>query len=74
MSLKHWQTIPLQYTVIIESKTSPFTVCVLIQFIMLQLSAQAVAHEQLQRQMLLERERFPHPHPSLVAQHEEYIR
>ncbi|KAG8225083.1 hypothetical protein J437_LFUL000062 [Ladona fulva] len=45
-----------------------------------QLSAQAVAHEQLQRQMMLERERFPpHPsapplHPSLLAQHEEYLR
>jgi hypothetical protein len=39
-----------------------------------QLTAQAAAHEQLQRQMLLERERFPHPHPSLVAQHEEYLR
>ncbi|CAG2053471.1 unnamed protein product [Timema podura] len=38
---------------------------------MFKLSAQA-AHEQLQRQMLLERERFPHP--SLVAQHEEYLR
>lgn len=36
--------------------------------------SQAAAHEQLQRQMLLERERFPHPHPSLVAQHEEYLR
>nr|CAD7598566.1 unnamed protein product [Timema genevievae] len=36
-----------------------------------QLSTQA-AHEQLQRQMLLEGQRFPHP--SLVAQHEEYIR
>ena len=40
-----------------------------------QLSAHAVAQEQLQRQMLLERERFPHPaHPTIVAQHEEYIR
>lgn len=37
-----------------------------------QLAHQAAAHEHLQRQMLLERERFPHP--SLVAQHEEYIR
>ncbi|KAL0271680.1 UNVERIFIED_CONTAM: hypothetical protein PYX00_008695 [Menopon gallinae] len=37
-----------------------------------QLAHQAAAHEQLQRQMLLERERFPHP--SLVAQHDEYIR
>lgn len=34
---------------------------------------QAAAHEQLQRQMLLERDRFP-PHPSIVAQHEEYLR
>ncbi|KAL1139834.1 hypothetical protein AAG570_006811 [Ranatra chinensis] len=29
------------------------------------------AHEHLQRQMLMERERFPHP---LVAQHEEFLR
>ncbi|XP_026680512.1 arginine-glutamic acid dipeptide repeats protein-like [Diaphorina citri] len=38
-----------------------------------QLAHQAVAHEHLQRQMMLERDRFP-PHPSIVAQHEEYIR
>lgn len=37
-----------------------------------QLAHQAAAHEQLQRQMMLDRERFPHP--SLVAQHDEYIR
>ncbi|XP_054266096.1 arginine-glutamic acid dipeptide repeats protein-like isoform X1 [Macrosteles quadrilineatus] len=37
-----------------------------------QLAHQAAAHEHLQRQMLLERERFPHP--SLVAHHEEYLR
>ncbi|KAK6631506.1 hypothetical protein RUM44_006033 [Polyplax serrata] len=36
-----------------------------------QLAHQATAHEQLQRQIMLERERFPHP--SLVA-HDEYIR
>lgn len=35
-------------------------------------AASNAAHEQLQRQMILERERFPHP--SLVAQHDEYIR
>lgn len=42
-----------------------------------QLSAQAT-HEQLQRHLMLERERYPHPgatlHPSLLAQHEEYLR
>ncbi|KAG8331966.1 hypothetical protein J6590_031211 [Homalodisca vitripennis] len=37
-----------------------------------QLAHQAAAHEHLQRQILLERERFPHP--SLVAHHEEYLR
>ncbi|GAB6028239.1 hypothetical protein CHUAL_002427 [Chamberlinius hualienensis] len=38
----------------------------------------AHAHEQLQRQMMMERERYPPPgaqlHPSLLAQHEEYLR
>uniref|UniRef100_A0A8D8ZNA4 Arginine-glutamic acid dipeptide repeats protein n=1 Tax=Cacopsylla melanoneura TaxID=428564 RepID=A0A8D8ZNA4_9HEMI len=39
-----------------------------------QLAHQAAAHEHLQRQMMMERDRFP-PHPSLVqAQHEEFIR
>ncbi|CAH0393848.1 unnamed protein product [Bemisia tabaci] len=37
-----------------------------------QLAHQAVAHEHLQRQILLERERFPHP--LVTAQHDEYIR
>lgn len=41
------------------------------------------AHEQIQRQMLMDRERFPHPgaggpnmgpHPSFLAQQEEYLR
>ncbi|XP_044741300.1 arginine-glutamic acid dipeptide repeats protein isoform X4 [Chrysoperla carnea] len=36
-----------------------------------QLAHQAAAHEQLQRQMLMERDRFSHP--SIVA-HEEYLR
>ncbi|KAL1464986.1 hypothetical protein WDU94_004584 [Cyamophila willieti] len=39
-----------------------------------QLAHQAAAHEHLQRQMMMERDRFP-PHPSLVAaQHEEFMR
>ncbi|XP_014615224.1 PREDICTED: arginine-glutamic acid dipeptide repeats protein isoform X5 [Polistes canadensis] len=33
----------------------------------------AVHHEQLQRQFMMERERFP-PHASIVAHHEEYLR
>lgn len=33
----------------------------------------AVHHEQLQRHLMMERERFP-PHASLVAHHEEYLR
>ena len=33
----------------------------------------AAHHEQLQRHLMMERERFP-PHPSLVAHHEEYLR
>lgn len=32
-----------------------------------------VHHEQLQRHLMMERERFP-PHASLVAHHEEYLR
>uniref|UniRef100_T1JDF5 Arginine-glutamic acid dipeptide repeats protein n=1 Tax=Strigamia maritima TaxID=126957 RepID=T1JDF5_STRMM len=42
------------------------------------LAHQLAAHEQLQRHLLMERERFPHPgaqlHPTLMAQHEEYLR
>lgn len=42
-----------------------------------QLSAHA-AHEQLQRQIFMDRERYPPPgtqlHPTLLAQHEEYMR
>lgn len=33
----------------------------------------AAHHEQLQRHIMMERERFQ-PHATLVAQHEEYIR
>lgn len=33
----------------------------------------AVHHEQLQRHLMMERDRFP-PHASLVAHHEEYLR
>ncbi|CAH1405146.1 unnamed protein product [Nezara viridula] len=36
-----------------------------------QLAHQAAAHEHLQRQMLMERERYPHP---FAAQHEEFLR
>ncbi|XP_026472131.1 arginine-glutamic acid dipeptide repeats protein isoform X3 [Ctenocephalides felis] len=39
-----------------------------------QLAHQAVAHEHLQRQILLERERFPHPSLVHHAQHEEFMR
>jgi len=37
---------------------------------------QISAHEQLQRQIMMDRERFPHPgaHPSFLAQQEEYLR
>lgn len=35
-----------------------------------QLAHQAAAHEQLQRQMLMERDRFSHP----MHAHEEYLR
>ena len=33
----------------------------------------AAHHEQLQRHLMMERDRFP-PHASLVAHHEEYLR
>ena len=32
------------------------------------------AHEQLQRHMLLDRERFPHHPSAMMAQHEEFMR
>lgn len=49
------------------------------------MQSQISAHEHLQRQMMMDRERFPHPggapggpgfgpHPSFLAQQEEYLR